>query len=327
MGDDLTSHRIGLARELLDDIEYSRLCPEGLLRKASRLARLVSAPDVGAWLRFELEGYDCNEPLAVQYMDRATRWIDERNHIGWTEPLAEICADIAAREQEAQRLDPLSPFAAVLCRLEDLRNSISNLSSIRSRVFSVLHDFVAKTYHELAFSGIAESIFEKHKTEIDILLRDTAGDALQRIPAIYERLAAGDREAVSHALDTCRRVMDGFVDAVYPPGDCTTDDEGIKHPITKGNQVNRIRAYLDNHCSSKSRRERLWKTFQMVRERASAGVHADVTLNEARSLFLQMYLNIGEILLVQNESAKNIRQADPAQLSPDLLHESEEEGL
>ena len=59
----LAAHKLDLARELLDDIELSRLAPEQLLLKATRLARLLDAKEVQKWLQFELEGYPGNDPM------------------------------------------------------------------------------------------------------------------------------------------------------------------------------------------------------------------------------------------------------------------------
>jgi len=58
---------------------------------------------------------------------------------------------------------------------------------------------------------------------IDILIAQRAGDVLQKIPSVYNRLSEGDPEAVSHAQTSCRRIIDAFADAVYPPTDEAID--------------------------------------------------------------------------------------------------------
>jgi hypothetical protein len=54
---DLDSHKISLATELLEDVELSRMSVEQLLLKAFRLARLVEDDRTKLWLGFELHGY------------------------------------------------------------------------------------------------------------------------------------------------------------------------------------------------------------------------------------------------------------------------------
>ena len=323
MDEDLTKHKITLAKELLDDIELSRLHPEQLLLKATRLARLVEASEIRQWLSCELNGYHDDDPVALKYMDRTKRWTDREKGIGYWLPLAELSARIGATELELQRLEvpdihfaPSSsnpneyvtgfmgqhpatatrPVSDVLMRMGGNREAIAVLSGIRSRVLSILHAFVTSTYYELAFSGLAESIFEKHKSGVEALLSQAAGDALEKIPAIYDRLAAGDQEAISQALSTCRRVIDAFADAVYPPRDQAVIINGNEFKVGSENTLNRITVYLHERCPSASRRERLRRTIRGIHERVCAGVHADVALDEGKSLFLQTYITLGEIL-------------------------------
>jgi hypothetical protein len=60
--------------------------------------------------------------------------------------------------------------------------------------------------------------------------------------------------------------------------------------------LNRIQLFLRNKCPSESRRERLNLTLRKIHDRASAASHADVSTDEARSLFLSTYLVLGEVL-------------------------------
>jgi hypothetical protein len=60
--------------------------------------------------------------------------------------------------------------------------------------------------------------------------------------------------------------------------------------------LNRINLYLRDNLSSETRRDRLNKTIRLIHDRSSAGSHSDITLDEARSLFLQTYIILGEIL-------------------------------
>lgn len=48
---------LSLAEELLGEIELSDISPVAMVRKASRLARLLDDSDATAWLTFEVTGY------------------------------------------------------------------------------------------------------------------------------------------------------------------------------------------------------------------------------------------------------------------------------
>jgi hypothetical protein len=54
--------------------------------------------------------------------------------------------------------------------------------------------------------------------------------------------------------------------------------------------------YVRQHTQSKSRQQRLRQALRGIYERVSAGVHDDVTPSEARFLFLETYVALGEIL-------------------------------
>lgn len=318
----LSSHILDLAHELIDDVELSRLAPEQLLLKASRLARLIENKEVSRWLLFELNGYS-NDPIARKIMLLFGRLDSAEAEYGYFQPLAGISGAISAMQSQIQQLSvpniQFAPSSAnpnemvtgwggqtahavakpahdVLQRLQNFTTAVSNLSGVRSRVLSAIHEFATKIYYERAFIGLAESIFEKHKTAIDELLKTNAIDVLQKFPAIYDRLTDGDPEAISQALNSVRRMIKAFADAVYPPSEGYVELNGQKYDIGSDKVLNRIKLFLINGCTSVSRCERLNKNLRQVHQRASAGTHSDVTPEEARALFLQTYLALGEIL-------------------------------
>lgn len=330
----LSSHRVELARDLLDDIELSRLGPEALLLKARRLSRVMEATEVDEWLRYELNGYS-NTVVGLKYMTRFGRWTDEKNKYGYWQPLAGIEGTIAAMQVQIQQLKvpdvqfaPSSsnpneyvlgfgvaekftePAKNVLNRLTMLTSAVSTLRSIRSRTLAALHDFVTGTYYELAFSSIAESIFSDHKAAIDSLLAVSAGDAIKKVPAIYGRLAEGDSEAISQALNSCRRMIKSFADAVYPAQEGSVEMDGHSYQVGSDKVLNRIKLYLRDRCASSSRRDRLNRSLRDIYDRASAGSHSDVTGDEARSLFLATYFSLGEILLAGDAQSSELTQVD-----------------
>ena len=59
---------------------------------------------------------------------------------------------------------------------------------------------------------------------------------------------------------------------------------------------NRINAYVSQITESDSRRKKLRQNLSNIFDRVSTGVHTDVTSDEAFSLFLNVYLLLGEIL-------------------------------
>jgi CRISPR/Cas system-associated protein Cas7 (RAMP superfamily) len=60
--------------------------------------------------------------------------------------------------------------------------------------------------------------------------------------------------------------------------------------------LNRLRFYIKKRCEHGKREKRLLQTVVSLNERFNAGTHADVTPEEARALFVVLYVTLGEIL-------------------------------
>ena len=143
-----------------------------------------------------------------------------------------------------------------------------------------------------------ERIFERYKIQVDERLRKDCGDVIQKIPEISKRLEDGSSEAISQALNSCRRMIKAFAQSVYPAPteEVEIDSDGKRLNLSSQNYLNLIEAYVRSKTSSSSVRDRIRQTLRSLNDRVCAGVHDDVTPEEARSLFLQTYVLVGEIL-------------------------------
>lgn len=306
-----SQHIAELARELLDDIELSRTSAESLLLKATRLARWVGSEEIRQWLRFEMRGYNASNESSRKYMGITGRWINKEKNYGYWGPLAQQEAAIDAEKAKlASMRTPdsssdyaVSAIASVTKAMQETTNAISRLSGIRSRVLANLHEFVSEQYYERLFGGLAESIFERHKGDVDKMLTGSCADVLERIPTVTDRLADGDAESVSQALTTCRRILESFADAVFPPMDEPhVRDDGTIVDLGANRHKNRINEYISKHTTSSSRKTRLRQNLSNLFDRVSTGVHGDVSADEARALFLNTYLFLGEVLHLSHHS-------------------------
>jgi hypothetical protein len=299
-----SQHILELARELLDDIELSRTTAEGLILKASRLARWVGNDETRYWLALEMGGYNSTDPISRKYMSITGRWTDSKNNIGWWGPLAQQEAAIMAEKAKLASMripDSSSDYFNIAIRalVDDMSRSanlISTLSGIKTRVLGQLHTFVSDVYYEKEFDNLSESIFERYKSDVDTLIYQHCGDVLEKIPAVMDRLAEGDQEAVSQGLTTCRRIIESFADSIYPPTDETIEIGGNTLKLDASRHQNRINAYIHLKTESQSVKHRLRQNLGNLFDRVSTGVHNDVSADEARSLFLNTYLFLGEIL-------------------------------
>ncbi len=223
-------HISALCGELLDDIELNRIASDKLLLKASRLARLAGSEEVRKWIGFEMQGYSPSDELSLRYMSHTGRWIDYNKKIGWWGTLAqqEASIEVCKSRIEATKLGSMSGenMVFVVDRLNnshaDLGKSIIQLSGVKSKVLGLLHKFVSGVYYERQFADVAASTFERYKKDVDFLIAEKAGDVLVKIPSVIARLREKDDEAVSQALTTCRRILECFADAIFPPSESLT---------------------------------------------------------------------------------------------------------
>ena len=299
-----SEHVLELARELLDDIELSRTSPESLILKASRLARWVGSDEIRYWLKLEMGGYNNSNPISIKYMGITGRWTDREKSLGYWGPLAVQEAQIVAEKAKLASMrtpDSSSDYANIAISnvtnaMTASANLISLLSGIKSRVLGQLHSFVSEVYYEKEFDSLSESIFERYKGDVDMLISAHCGEVLQKLPAVMDRLAEGDQESISQALATCRRIIESFADSIYPPTDETIELGGNTLKLDASKHQNRINAYIHTKTSSQSRKQRLRQNLTNLLDRVSSGVLDDVSAEEARSLFLNTYLFLGEVL-------------------------------
>ncbi|MFH2054879.1 MAG: hypothetical protein ABIJ61_02865 [bacterium] len=300
-----------LSKELLDDIELDRLSPDKLLLKVTRLARLTESERIQKWLTFEMVGYTSKDMLALEYMGYTGRWIDLSKGTGYWGPLAQQDAQIKSAEKalESTNMPNTSGdkgtwvIANVIAHANALRSEINQLSAIRSKVIALMHAFVSQVYYEKLLSGLAESLFENFREIVDPMIAESAEKILEKLPFIEMRLSEGVPEAISQAMNTCRRLIDAFADAVAPSETAETvlEDEILK--TGPQHHLNRLTLHIADNTFSKSRRKRIKQSLRNVYERVSAGVHSDISTSEAKALLLHTYLLLGEIVLLAHDQS------------------------
>jgi hypothetical protein len=298
-----SEHTLELVQDLLDDLELGRSSVEKVILKASRLARIVGAEEVKEWLRFELGGFYSDNDISLKYMSLTGRWTNREEKKGYWMPLAQIEARIEADKAKLSVMrtpdssgDHNYAVAHATRAMNDTTNNISKFSGIRSKVIALLHKFITDVYYEKVFDSLSETIFEGYKSEVDNLIADKCGDVLEQIPSVMERLSLGNSEAVSHGLTTCRRIIESFADSIFPPSDETINIGGNDLKLDASKHQNRINAYIHLRCESKSRKQRFRQNLANLFDRVSTGVHKDVSAEEAKALFLNSYLFLGEVL-------------------------------
>lgn len=280
-----------LAQELIDDIESSRINNHGIVLKCYRLAILDENSEMTEWMRFEKWGYPDQLDELPAALERAKR----TGRIIQTPPMR-LLGSLDNQDQAIDNFRIKLQTETNGAIITAITTNIGLCQNVINSVRDQIHFYATLVFISKSFQKVNTDIFASYKSDVDRLLTERCGDVIAKIPSIVDRLTAGDREAISHALTSCRRVIDSFADAVYPPREPIIDDNGRE--ILLGNQQtkNRINEYVKEQCASSSRRSKIRQSLSNLYERVSTGVHADVTLDEAKSLFLETYILIGEVI-------------------------------
>jgi AbiTii len=254
-----------LALEILEDAEMSRTSVEAPVMKASRLARLVDDEEAIDWLYYERFGYNDSDKISLKYLALTNRFVDVPMKTAYYGSIITQEAVIEGQQHQLDVVKNFNPsgewaathFANQQNEAAKLTNTICAARRILSAVRAQVQEFATRIYYEKLFSHQAETIFVQYQNEVDTLLSITAKTAFARLPQAFERLGAGDPESISHALTTCRRVIDSFTDAVFTAraDPARIGEQDIKvgaHEIR-----NRLRAYVYGHMGQGSRYERL----------------------------------------------------------------------
>ncbi|VTU41410.1 hypothetical protein H4P1_00042 (plasmid) [Variovorax sp. PBS-H4] len=302
---------LALAGALLSEIELQQLEPVAVVLKASRLARLVGHDDLSTFTRFERGGYPPNTSWA-RFAKLAGREGTEAGKY-YTVPLSRVESLATGADSAIQALAGGRQFggdySAIASREHDnkINGHSSNLATFRAistQVVAVIYDMVADIYHELLFSNLQASLFSETQNLVDGTLAESSGSSLAKIESVSARLRDGDEESISQALTTCRRLIDSAADFLFTAREEAYNiGDGATLAVGKPQVLNRLQAFTHSANASKSRRDRLRVTLRELYSRCSAGTHDSVNAQEARFVFLQTYIVLGEVLTLKSANS------------------------
>jgi hypothetical protein len=226
----------------------------------------------------------------------------------------EIEARVARFSAELSSLDPppgLHPLdlEAALRKAQLMRvvmhANMGSCQAILTRVRERVRQILVEAEHASYFGQTNIDIFERTRRFVDARLSEVAPDVLVQFTAAYQRVAAGDVEARSHALTSCRRVLKSLADRLSPPAPPVKDGQGREIELTDDKYLNRLRQYVKESVGKRTAGELLLAQLDDLFGRlgrlnsiASKGVHAQVSREEVDQCVIQTYLAVGDILRI-----------------------------
>lgn len=329
-------HLIELTRQALDEFESVPL--PASLRRAQRIARLRGdthwaqifhfdlSPHGGsqAWRRTEayemfkaeqIDGIDVDQ-FRSQILEE---WMKERTPSRVEAPLQDAFGqgqlvggsiDSVIRRAAGLELlattevEPMPKYRLELRRELDLEM----IERTTHRAF----DYLCTVERELSYIGVNSDIFERHRRRVESFLSRIAPAVLDQFTAAYRRARDDDAESKTHALTTCRRILEAVADIVYPPRtEKVEDSRGNLRNVGATAYINRLWIFTETVLCGNTHSEILLATLgdfgariDKVYAMTNKGVHAEVTQAEVDTCVMQTYVLAGEILRVYEESTK-----------------------
>jgi hypothetical protein len=256
-----------------------------------------------------------------EYVRQAMRYEASRTengqlHAGSVDQVEAVLAQI---ERAYSEMDSLAPRERDTGQAK-LIPQIGALISVLSRIRQAVHDYLVATEEELDSGRTDSKFFDQVYDRINLLLNEYAPDAAVNFVAAQERATAGDEEAISHALTSCRRMIKSLADALYPAtGEEIVGSDGLSRKMTDDAYKNRLLKYVQDKVGRHKSGAVLQAVIGDLGNRLSAldalaskGVHANPSLEEANTCVLQTYLLAGDLLAIAEGTSVHLRD-DPAE--------------
>jgi len=326
------SEALVLSEEILRNIELSETSLTSIALKTGRLARLLNDVDMQMIMVYEAGGYPVEEngipPEAWRLSEVAGRRFgikDDKtgktNYYAYTSSIGQLEDELRIAESSlAAARDPdvsvssANPYQTVwspvgnFLERKTIRESLMLSSARLASRRAMIHQYLVAKHYELKLSGIAEDIFARTRARVDMTIGSLVPDAVKRLSAVYENLQSDNPENWSNAVHSCRRLLEGLADAVFPATDEVrrkmVDGREIEIKLGKPNYINRILAFVEDRASSQRYAELVGSHISFLGDRLDAvfraaqkGSHTTiVSQGEADRFVVYTYLLLGDVL-------------------------------
>ncbi|MDD2839913.1 MAG: hypothetical protein PHY80_02165 [Rickettsiales bacterium] len=324
---------LNLSKDIVDDIELSRIPLSNIVLKAIRLAKICGDEDMEKVFKHESSGYsygkdDSDEEIwrLLEIGDRVRTDKETGEKLAY---FSSICENENIAEASRRRLsvcnDPNYSISSAnpnqyvwntnhtnLTERQNMSTAILTSSNILSTSKTLIYRYAFNIYYELKFSNLTETIWSSFKEKTDKLISDIAPDEVKKLSAIYDNLNDTNPEKWSGALTSCRKMLKSIADILYPPKEESILKDGKKIKLGGEEYINRLMRYVEQNSSSEtsekitnSNLDYIGTRLDTINKKACKGVHNDISKDEAERCFMYTFLVIGDILSIANEKKQN----------------------
>ena len=309
---------------LLDEALMELESPKGsvlsAVQKLSRAASIIGNDDVAIWCSIQLGDHEYTRPLRhllsclakktdekqtsnKSDLDSAKEKLNElklKRHIHYSNEEIHVKRD----ENGGGYLNIgfIEERYADLVRIKQGNDGTYykiNLNNHINYVRKKAHEFASTLFNQIKFAGTISSCFDLLRNAVDDRLLDLNPALAEQLMLAFKSVSSTKEEEWSQALTTCRRLLEGLADELYPACDGKSRDRSLDQV----HYVNRLWAFMDSSIKSESNRE-LAKThvdylgswLEKTAKISNKGVHSKVSQLEAVKAVFHTYLIVADIL-------------------------------
>lgn len=179
-----------------------------------------------------------------------------------------------------------------------LRLRIRAIHIIRSRVLNICLNFAIQVERQLDAQSKTVSFLTEAQNEVQNYFKSRSEDVYQKLQKVNQLIDSTNQEDSSLLLTEVRRAIKSVADYFYPPvTGLVTCSDGIERSLGDDQYLNRLKEYLATQFKMSSAKDLLMAELEYLlvfakklNHMASKGVHADVSLAEAKQGFLGLYM-------------------------------------
>lgn len=340
---DKRQQALDACEKVINGIEDGSIPVLSALLLCSRVARLVGDLDGQEWLGYELDGYPKDENGLITNV--AWKKAKEHGRVSKEKTLSgkysdsmfpELCTELETTiksMQTALKNYSTQGFSAagndafyatarlaseVTLNINHLIKSIKLGEKRLSVLKSQYYDYALKWQNELTFGRVTKTVFESYQERIDQYYSFLPKTILSKLSAIENMMQDGNPENYAHVLTSCRRlwseIADHLFSEVFPKYSSNSFKtlSGKQMDVSEGHDNNRLSAAIEK-LQSKAAKNTLvgsgilylvdW--LEQINDIQNAGVHSDVTEEQAERCIIHTYIALGDILSLKAEADKN----------------------
>jgi len=322
---------LDLCHKLLNDLDGAKISTSVALLRLSRIVQLTGDKEIRDRAKYELDGFAVLGTSPENLRQQLQAFRDDRMKLSKDKIDAVVKAqweNFPLYRRLSFKCEHVPGFKTIymteqIAKYEELLAGIrkdtktrhtyategetvvlsaAELNRLISGAQRWVYDQVSAIQERLEFGQIPSNAIETTFQFVDTQLFELVPEAAERLLVAYRNLAEKGEENWINVVDTCRRVMKDFADAVFPPQPDPVD--GLV--VTDDKYLNRIRAHVKRTVESRRQRDQLAAVIELLAELlartdnlASRSVHAGkVSRFEAERIVLYTYLAIGDILVL-----------------------------